>query len=73
MREDNPDLYSYRCIIHRSLMCATLSEEHTEVMNTLMKLNFLRVSSLHTHHLCREFLTGVDASSYDPLLHCSFR
>lgn len=27
MKEDNPDLCSYHCIIHQSVLCSTLSEE----------------------------------------------
>ena len=70
MKEDNPDLIAYHCIIHQSVLCAHLSEEYAEVMNTMMKLiNFLRASSSHQHRLLREFLKEVDANADNLLLH----
>ena len=74
MKEDNPDLIAYHCIIHQSVLCAHLSEEYAEVMNTMMKLiNFLRASSSHQHRLLREFLKEVDANADDLLLHSNVR
>ena len=74
MKEDNPDLIAYHCIIHQSVLCAHLSEEYAEVMNTMMKLiNFLRASSSHQHRLLREFLKEVDANADDLLLHNNVR
>lgn len=46
MKEDNPDLIAYHCLIHQTVLCATLSEQFAEIMNTVMKLiNFLRASA----------------------------
>lgn len=69
MKEDNPELISYHCIIHQSVLCSTLSDEHAEVMNTMMKIiNFLRASSSCQHCMLREFLREVDANADDLLL-----
>ncbi|KAM6932759.1 transmembrane protease serine 5 [Lycodopsis pacificus] len=35
MKEDNPELISYRCIIHQSVLCSTSSGEYAEVMNII--------------------------------------
>ncbi|MGH0138695.1 UNVERIFIED_CONTAM: hypothetical protein FKN15_072499 [Acipenser sinensis] len=70
LKEDHPDLTSYHCIIHQSVLCASLGEECAEVMTTMMKLiNFLRASSSLQHRLLRGFLTEVNASYDDLLLH----
>ncbi|CDQ66370.1 unnamed protein product [Oncorhynchus mykiss] len=31
LKEENPDLTAYHCIIHQSVLCANLSEEYAEV------------------------------------------
>ncbi|KAJ8383628.1 hypothetical protein AAFF_G00215990 [Aldrovandia affinis] len=70
MKEDNPELISYHCIIHQSVLCSTLSDEYAEVMNTMMRMiNFLRASSSHQHRMLKEFLSEVDANADDLLLH----
>ncbi|KAG1927283.1 protein FAM200B [Pimephales promelas] len=70
LKEDNPQLISYHCIIHQSVLCSTLSDEYAEVMNTMMRMiNFLRASSSHQHRMLREFLREVDANADDLLLH----
>ena len=57
MKEDNPELISYHCITHQSVLCSTLSDEYAEVMDTMMKMiNFLRASSSYQHRMLREFL-----------------
>ncbi len=38
LKEDNPELIAYHCIIHQSVLCTSLSDEHAEVMNTMMKI-----------------------------------
>ncbi|KAJ8012488.1 hypothetical protein DPEC_G00043330 [Dallia pectoralis] len=74
LKEDNPELLSYHCIIHMSVLCSTLSEHHAEVMNTITTLvNFLRASSAHQHRLLREFLSEVGAPANDLLLHSNVR
>ncbi|XP_068235579.1 SCAN domain-containing protein 3-like [Palaemon carinicauda] len=42
LKEDNQDMISYHCIIHQSVLCASLGDEYGEVMETIMELvNFL--------------------------------
>lgn len=44
LKQDNPELTSPHCIIHQTV----LSDEHAEVMNTMMRMiNLLRASSSH--------------------------
>ena len=38
LKEDNAELIAYHCIIHQSVLCTSLSDEHAEVMNTMMKM-----------------------------------
>lgn len=74
MKEDNPDLVAYHCLIHQTVLCATLSEHFAEVMDTVMKLiNFLRASSSLQHRLLKEFLEDVEANASDLLLHNNVR
>lgn len=74
MKQDNPDLIAYHCIIHQTVLCAIVSEEFAEVMDTMMKLiNFLRASSSHQHRLLREFLKEMEADANDLLLHNNMR
>ncbi|XP_026068491.1 protein ZBED8-like [Carassius auratus] len=74
MKDDNPQLISYHCIIHQSVLCSTLSDEYAVVMNTMMRMiNFLRASSSHQHRMLREFLREVDANADDLLLHNNVR
>uniref|UniRef100_G3NU70 Uncharacterized protein n=1 Tax=Gasterosteus aculeatus TaxID=69293 RepID=G3NU70_GASAC len=74
LKEDNPELIAYHCIIHQSVLCASLSDEHAEMMNTMMKMiHFLRASSSTQHRMLREFLREVDANADDLLLHNNVR
>uniref|UniRef100_A0A8C1LXS3 DUF4371 domain-containing protein n=1 Tax=Cyprinus carpio TaxID=7962 RepID=A0A8C1LXS3_CYPCA len=74
LKKDSPDLIIYHCIIHQSVLCASLSDEHAEVMNTMMKMiNFLRAFSSYQHRMLREFLREVDANADDLLLHNNVR
>lgn len=74
LKEDNPELIAYDCIIHQAVLCASLSDEHAEVMNTMMKIiNFLRASSSYQHRMLKEFLRQVDANADDLLLHNNVR
>ncbi|KAK0147349.1 SCAN domain-containing protein 3 [Merluccius polli] len=70
IKEDNPELISYHCIIHQSVLCSTLSDEHAEVMKII---NFLRASSSYQHRLLKEFLREVEANADDLLLHNNVR
>jgi hypothetical protein len=74
MKQDNPDLIAYHCIIHQTALCAILCEGFAEIMNTTMKLiNFLRASSSIQHRLLREFLKETEADANDLLLHNNVR
>ena len=74
MKQDNPDLIAYHCIIHQTVLCAILWEGFAEIMNTTMKLiNFLRASSSIQHRLLREFLKETEADANDLLLHNNVR
>lgn len=66
LEEDSPELRAYQCIIHQSVLCASLSDEHAEVINTAMKMiTFIRASSSYQHRMLREFLRDVDANAAD--------
>ncbi|XP_068240265.1 protein FAM200B-like [Palaemon carinicauda] len=74
LKEYNPDMISYYCIIHQSVLCASLGDEYGEVMETIKKLeNFLRSTSALQHRLLRTFLTEVNASYDDLLVHNNVR
>ena len=74
LKEDNPDMINYHCIIHQSVLCASMGDEFYEVMETIMKLiNFLRSKSALQHRLLRSFLAEVDANFDDLLLHNNVR
>ncbi|XP_029905790.1 general transcription factor II-I repeat domain-containing protein 2B-like [Myripristis murdjan] len=70
----NPALQSFHCIIHKSVLCAKLSEEMREVMDTVTRLvNFVRESSSLQHRLFRALLEDVSAEHKDLLLHNNVR
>ncbi|KAM3877110.1 protein FAM200A-like [Diretmus argenteus] len=74
LKEHHPDLLSYHCIIHQSVLCASLGKEYSDVMENIMKLvNYLRASSALQHSLLRAFLTEVNAAYDDLLLHSNVR
>jgi len=57
LKEDNPELIAYHCIIHQFVLCASLSDEHANMMNTMMKMiPFLRASSSTQYHMLRDLL-----------------
>nr|XP_055073133.1 general transcription factor II-I repeat domain-containing protein 2A-like [Misgurnus anguillicaudatus] len=74
LKEKHVDLLTYHCIIHQSVLCASLGKEYAGVMETTMKLvNYLRASSALQHRLLRAFLTDVNAAYNDLLLHNNVR
>ncbi|XP_073702034.1 SCAN domain-containing protein 3-like [Garra rufa] len=74
LKEQHSDLLTYHCIIHQSVLCASLGKEYSDVMETIMKLvNYLRASSALQHRLLRAFLTEVNAAYDDLLLHNNVR
>ena len=63
LKEDNPDMINYPCIIHQSVLCAGMEDEFYEVIETIMKLiNFLRSTSALQDCLRRSFLAEINAS-----------
>ncbi|KAI4808253.1 hypothetical protein KUCAC02_000318 [Chaenocephalus aceratus] len=38
MKEDNPELISYHCIIHQSVLCSSRSDEHAEIYTTSIEI-----------------------------------
>lgn len=74
LKEDNPELIANHCIIHQSVLCSTRSDDHAEVMNTIMKMIiFLMASSSCQHRMLWEFLRDVEASADDLLRHNNVR
>ena len=74
LKEDHPDLISYHCIIHQSILCASFGGDYAVIMEKIMKLaNFLRASSSLQHRLLRNFLSEVSGSYDDLLLHNNVR
>lgn len=74
MKEDNPDLDAYHCLIHQPALWATLSKHLSEGTNRGMKpISFLRASSSLQHRLLRELLEDVEANVSDLLLHNNVR
>lgn len=74
LKDHHPDLISYHCIIHQSVHYASRGEVYSEVMETVMRLiNVLRASSSLQHHLLHTFLTEVNATFDDSLLHNNVR
>ena len=74
LKEDNPDMINYHCIIHQSVLCASMGDEFYEVKETIMKIvNFLQSASALQHRLLRSFLAEIDASYDDLLLHNNVR
>ena len=74
LKEDNPDIINYHCIIHQSLLCASMGEEFYKIMEIIMKIgNFLRSTSALQHRLLQSFLAEIDASYDDLLLHNNVR
>ena len=60
LKEHHPGMLAYHCIIHQSVLCASLGKEYADVMENVMKLvNYLRASSALQHRLLRTFLTEV--------------
>ena len=70
LKEDNPAMTNYHCIIHQFVLCASMGDEFYEVMEIIIKiLNFLRSTSALQHRLLRSFLAEIVASYDNLLLH----
>lgn len=70
----NPELLTFHCIIHQSVLCAKLGKEMKEIMDSVTKLvNFVRENSSLQHRLFRTFLEEMSAEHKDLLLHNDVR
>lgn len=67
----NPDLISYHCISHQSVLYFNLSDKYAELM--MRTINFLRASFSYQHCMLRELLREADAKANDLLVHNSVR
>ena len=74
LKEDNPDMIIYHCIIHQSVLCASMGDEFYKIMETVMKIvNYFQSTSALQHRLLQSFFAEIDASSDDLLLHNNVR
>ena len=69
-----PQLRSLHCLIHQSLLCAKLSGELKETMDSVMAIiNFIRSTSSLQHRLFRQLLSDMSAQYTDLLIHNDIR
>ena len=69
-----PQVMSYHCLIHQSVLCSKLGEGYKEAMNIIMKLvNYLRRTSALRHRNLESVLTEVRADYDNLLLHNNVR
>lgn len=74
LREINPNLLSYHCIIHNSVLCSKLNPKCAEHMDLIIKLvNFLRANSALRHREFKEFLMENEAQYLDVPYHNAVR
>lgn len=74
LKEQCPQIMSYHCLIHQSVLCAKLGEQYNDAMNMIMKLvNYLRVNSSLRHRNLKSFLIEVEAEYDNLLLHNNVR
>ncbi|XP_067943067.1 protein FAM200C-like [Watersipora subatra] len=68
LKDNNPQMIAFHCIILESIICAQLKDEYGSLMLDIIKLiNFLRSKSSLRHRQLRKFLQVSD-SQYDELL-----
>uniref|UniRef100_A0A673BZ39 DUF4371 domain-containing protein n=1 Tax=Sphaeramia orbicularis TaxID=375764 RepID=A0A673BZ39_9TELE len=69
-----PQMRSLHCLIHQSLLCAKLSGELKETMNSVMAvINFIGCTSSLQHRRFRKLLTDMSAEYKDLLIHNDIR
>ncbi|CAH0731335.1 unnamed protein product, partial [Brenthis ino] len=70
----NENLFSYHCIIHKTVLCCKLNPNLESIMQEVIKIiNFLRAKSSLKHRELKIFLDEVDAQYDDLLLHNNVR
>ena len=74
LKDHNPQLLAFRCIIHESLLCSKLKNEYGSPMLNVMKLiNFLRSKSALGHRQLRKFFQNFHSELDDLLVHNNVR
>ncbi|KAF0035451.1 hypothetical protein F2P81_013209 [Scophthalmus maximus] len=69
-----PQVRSLNFLIHQSLLCAKLSGELKETMDSVKAIiNFIRCTSSLQHRLFRKLLTDMSAEYKDLLIHNDIR
>lgn len=69
-----PRMKSLHCLIHQSVLCARLSGELKNTMDSVMAIiNFIRAASSLQHRLFRQLLADMSADHSDLLLHNDVR
>lgn len=69
-----PRMKSLHCLIHQSVLCARLSGELKNTMDSVMAIiNFIRATSSLQHRLFRQLLADTSADYSDLLLHNDVR
>uniref|UniRef100_A0A3Q3B518 HAT C-terminal dimerisation domain-containing protein n=1 Tax=Kryptolebias marmoratus TaxID=37003 RepID=A0A3Q3B518_KRYMA len=69
-----PRMKSLHCLIHQSVLCAKLSGELKNTMDSVMSIiNFIRSTSSLQHRLFRRLLADMSAEHQDLLLHNNVR
>lgn len=74
IKDKNPNLLSYQCIIHQAALCGKLSASLQAVMDKLIKLiNFMRSRSALQHRQFKVFLSECDSAYSDLIQHNNVR
>lgn len=69
-----PHMQFLHCIIHQSVLCAKLSGDLKNTMDTVMSIvNFIRSTSSLQHRLFRQLLADMSAEHTDLLVHNDVR
>ena len=73
IRDANPDIIAFHCIIHESVLCSKL-RDYSELMTSIMKMiNYLKSQSGLRHRQMRKFLKENNAECDDLLTHNNVR
>ncbi|XP_042272644.1 zinc finger BED domain-containing protein 5-like [Thunnus maccoyii] len=69
-----PHMQFLHCVIHQSLLCATLGGDLKNTMDTVMNIgNFIRSTSSLQHRLFRQLLADTSAEHTDLFVHNDLR
>lgn len=74
IRDMKPDLLSYHCIIHQTVLCAKLSPQLQAVLDKFVHLiNFIRSRSSLQHQEFKAFLSECEAAQSDLIQYNNIR